>query len=593
MGAAFKIDFDHSRKLEMEDLVDFLIQDSFLEPLRAKMILNKTKNYKHHPLITLADEGIIDRANPHINLSLDKLSQWYASKIGMEYIKIDPLRINMEVVSSLVPFAYAKRLSILPLAADDRTATFAVCEPFDLAWVKELTKVIKKEIILKFASPIQIKHLLEEIFVVQKEIKKMAAVAPKEHQRLIKQGKFEELDRLIEKSKQKTAGTTDNSVVRIVDWMLNFAYSERASDIHLEPKKGMAHIRFRVDGVLRVVYKMDPEAMLNVISRIKILGDMKLDEKRKPQDGRVKRFLENGKKIEMRLSTVPSFYGEKMVIRIFDQAVAGVDLGFIGFNPEDLKTWTEMINQTQGLILVTGPTGSGKTTTLYTSLNLISTEEVNVCTVEDPIEMTVDTFNQVQVNSSIGLNFAECVRSFLRQDPDVIMVGEIRDLETGEIAIQSSLTGHLVFSTLHTNGALATIQRLLDIGLQSYLINSSLTCILAQRLVRKLCTTCKKQVPIDMDKWMSLLDGEILPIPSHTYEAVGCEDCKNTGYSGRMCVYELVKFTDQIKKTITANIDITVLKEKTKGMYTPFRVNAARKVIEGTTSIDEVLKVAF
>ncbi|MBA2403920.1 MAG: type II/IV secretion system protein, partial [Bdellovibrionales bacterium] len=339
--------------------------------------------------------------------------------------------------------------------------------------------------------------------------------------------------------------------------------------------------------------RFDNEALMMVIARFKILGDMKLDEKRKPQDGGIKRTLDNGKQVEMRLSTLPTNFGEKMVVRIFDKNVAGQDLNFIGFAPEDLKTWETLINEPQGLILVTGPTGSGKTTTLYTTLNKVATPDVNVCTAEDPVEMEIDAFNQVQVNPQIGLTFAECIRSFLRQDPDIIMVGEIRDFETGEMAIQSSLTGHLVFSTLHTNGALATIQRLVDLGLPTFLINSSLSGILAQRLVKRLCNHCKKEVPASADKWATLLDGEVLPMPEKFFEPVGCEECKNTGFSGRLCVYELVRMDDKIKKVIHSDVEISELREKTRGMYRSIRVNGARKVANGETSLEEVLKVVY
>jgi general secretion pathway protein E len=282
-----------------------------------------------------------------------------------------------------------------------------------------------------------------------------------------------------------------------------------------------------------------------------------------------------------------------MVVRIFDKNVAGKDLDFIGFDQQDLNLWDQLIHEPQGLILVTGPTGSGKTTTLYTSLNRVATPDVNVCTAEDPIEMEVDNFNQVQVNPHIGLSFAECIRSFLRQDPDIIMVGEIRDFETGEMAIQSSLTGHLVFSTLHTNGALATIQRLIDLGLPTFLINSSLSGILAQRLVKKLCSHCKKAVPADQDKWRVLLDGEKLNTPEFFYEPVGCEECKHTGFSGRLCVYELVKIDDRIKKVIHGKVEIAELRERTRGLYRSIRFNGARKVASGETSMDEVLKVVY
>jgi general secretion pathway protein E len=582
-----------NKKLELTEVVEWMINDRILDQVTGKKILKENKVSKRHPLDVVSTYSVRDRRRRGRYLTIDDLTEWLAKKVDMEYIKIDAMKINIESVSSLVPHAYAKRLQIIPLFTNDKEAIFATAEPFEQSWVGELAVVNKKEIKLKLASPKQISLLLQEIFVVQKAISKMATKQSREQQKLLKDGKLHELDKLLERGKQRNYGDKDNSVVQIVDWLINYGASEKASDIHLEPKKGLGQIRFRVDGKLQVVYKLDPEAMLSVISRLKVLGDMKLDEKRKPQDGRIKRFLDNGKKVEMRLSVIPSYYGEKMVIRIFDQQVAGKDLSFIGFSEEDTKTWEEMINSSQGLVLVTGPTGSGKTTTLYTSLNIVATEDVNVCTVEDPVEMTVDTINQVQVNHQVGMGFPEVIRAFLRQDPDIIMVGEVRDLDTAETAVQASLTGHLVFSTLHTNGALATIQRLVDLGLPTFLINSSLRGILAQRLVRKLCVNCKDKVVTPVDSWASLTDNDGSDPPEFVYKAKGCNDCKKTGYMGRMCIYELVKFTDEIKRTIHQRVEMAELKEKTKGMFTSFRTNCIRKVLSGETTLEEVLKIVY
>lgn len=587
---AKKIDFN--RKLELKEICQYLYQDKLIDELTFKKIIKENTVNRNHPLEIIVQYTIKDRRTMGRVWNIDDITEWLAHKVNMKYIKIDPMDINIESVSGVVPHAYATRLQIIPLYVDDKKIIFATSQPFEQDWVQEIASINKKEVELNFASPQQIKLLLQEIFVVQKAISKMGN-QNREHQKLLKDGKLAELDRLLERGKQKNFGDKDSSVVQIVDWLLNYADTERASDIHLEPKKGMGQIRFRVDGKLRVVYKMDPEAILSVVSRLKILGDMKLDEKRKPQDGRIKRFLENGKKVEMRLSCVPSYWGEKMVIRIFDQQVAGVDLDFIGFNPADRKLWEEMIYSSQGLVLVTGPTGSGKTTTLYTSLNLVSTPDVNVCTVEDPVEMTVDTINQVQVNHTVGMGFAEVIRAFLRQDPDIIMVGEIRDLETAETAIQASLTGHLVFSTLHTNGALATIQRLIDLGIPTFLLNSSLKGILAQRLVRKLCPNCKEQVQTPQDKWQTLSGDTFIPAPPTVFRAVGCRDCKQTGYIGRMCVYELVEMKDEIKKVIHQKIEMAELKEKTRGKFITFRENCITKVINGETSLEEIINVVY
>ena len=584
------------RNITLRDVLSPLVKASLIPAAEAERWLKLWARSSEHPLSLLADATINDKQALGKKVTFDELAAIVAKSLGMEYMRVDPTKVNLEVVGTLIPHAYAERLGICAVEMDEEKVVIVTSEPLVRGWVDEIAAQTRRRIELRLGSPRQVKHLLNEIFVVQKAFKAVAREQGKvgtDRLRLLRQGKTGELDQLLEKSRGRNLSAQDNQVAKIVDWLLNFAILERASDIHIEPKKGLGQVRFRIDGDLRTVYRLDHDALLMIISRFKILGDMKLDEKRKPQDGGIKRTMDNGKTVEMRLSTMPTSHGEKLVVRIFDKNVAGQDLSFIGFLPEDLATWEEMIHSSQGLILVTGPTGSGKTTTLYTTLNKVATPDVNVCTAEDPVEMEVDSFNQVQVNPQIGLSFAECIRSFLRQDPDIIMVGEIRDLETGEMAIQSSLTGHLVFSTLHTNGALATIQRLVDLGLQTFLINSSLLGILAQRLVRRLCPHCKEEVPTDKNKWETLLDGEILEMPETVHEAKGCEECKHTGYLGRMCVYELVKFDDKIKKQIHAKVEVSELREKTRGMFASIRSNGARKVIQGDTTLDEVLKISY
>jgi general secretion pathway protein E len=584
------------RNLSSKDVLDALGKLQLLSDLEVTSLKAQWSKSKEHPLSLASELRIKVKGSDSKIMTPDEIFSTLAQEWETQYVRVDPLKVAIEVVGSLIPLAYAERLNIVPIDLTENKVVILSAEPFALSWVDEIRAQLKKDIEIRIGSPKQIKHLLNEIFVIQKAfrgISREQGASGAEKMRLLRQGKLGELDSLIEKSRGRTLSAQDGFVAKIVDWLINFATLERASDIHLEPKKGLGQVRFRVDGDLRVVYRLDHEALMMVIARFKILGEMKLDEKRKPQDGGIKRKLDNGKLVEMRLSTLPTNFGEKLVVRIFDRNVTGQDLSFIGFDQEDLTVWERLIHEPQGLILVTGPTGSGKTTTLYTSLNRVATPDVNVCTAEDPIEMEADAFNQVQVNPAIGLNFAECIRSFLRQDPDIIMVGEIRDFETGEMAIQSSLTGHLVFSTLHTNGALATIQRLVDLGLPTFLINSSLTGILAQRLIKKLCPHCKRSVPLDKNKWDALLDGEEYLPPKFIFEAVGCEECKNTGYSGRLCVYELVEMNDRIKKTIHPDVDITELRERTRGMYRSIRVNGARKIIEGVTSLEEVLKIVY
>lgn len=584
------------QRLSQLDVLRPLLNAGLVTQVQVDQIQTQWATSKEHPLQLLQSISLADRRIVGKKLSFDELAQTVAKSFELSYLRIDSLNINLDSISFLIPGPYAERLGIVPIEVTTTHVVIATSEPLVTNWIDEVAAQTKRKIQLKLSTPAQIRHLLNEIFVVQKELKSVSREQGKsgeEKIKLMRQGKLNELDQLVEKSRTKNTGPQDSSVARIVDWLINFAVMERASDIHIEPKKGLGLVRFRVDGELRTVYRLDHEILLMIVSRFKILGDMKLEEKRKPLDGGLKRQMDNGKSVEMRLSTLPTAFGEKLVIRIFDKQVQGQDLSFIGFLPEDLFTWQTMIHEPQGLILVTGPTGSGKTTTLYTTLSIVGTPDVNVCTAEDPIEMEVDTFNQVQVNPQIGLNFAECIRAFLRQDPDVIMVGEIRDLETGEMALQSSLTGHLVFSTLHTNGALATIQRLIDLGLPTFLINSSLSGILAQRLVRKLCSHCKVEVPTDKSRWETLLDGDELQMPEKIFEARGCDECKHTGYFGRLCIYELLKFNDKIKGVIHQKIEITELKEKTRGLFTPLRVNGARKIIEGVTTLDEVLKVAY
>jgi general secretion pathway protein E len=587
---------NNDKKILLQDILIALVKAQALTQKDSDQLSRKWALNKEHPLNLILDTSLKNHSLVDRNFTADEILGILASHFGMDYQRVDPLKVPLETVGSLLPLAYLERLLIVPVELNSEEVIFLSSEPYVNSWVDEVGAQIKRKIKVRLGSPRQIRHLLNEIFIVQKAFKGLArdqGSSGQEKMRLLRQGKIGELDALIEKSRGRNQGAQDGFVAKIVDWLINFATLERASDIHLEPKKGLAQVRFRVDGDLKTVYRMDHEAMMMVIARFKILGEMKLDEKRKPQDGGIKRNLENGKQVEMRLSTLPTNFGEKMVIRIFDKNVAGKDLEFIGFDEQDLQLWEKLINEPQGLILVTGPTGSGKTTTLYTSLNRVATPDVNVCTAEDPIEMEVDSFNQVQVNPQIGLSFAECIRSFLRQDPDIIMVGEIRDFETGEMAIQSSLTGHLVFSTLHTNGALATIQRLVDLGLPTFLINSSLSGILAQRLVKKLCSHCKRAVPVDMNRWMALLDGEKLTPPAQIFEPVGCEECKHSGFSGRLCVYELVKIDDRIKKVIHGNVEISELREKTRGFYRSIRFNGARKIASGETSLDEVLKIVY
>jgi general secretion pathway protein E len=377
----------------------------------------------------------------------------------------------------------------------------------------------------------------------------------------------------------------------VVDWLWQYAFDQRASDIHLEPRREQGVIRFRIDGMLHPVYQM-PMAVLNAMTaRIKLLGRMDVVERRRPQDGRIKTRNPRGDEVEMRLSTLPTAFGEKMVMRIFDPDTAVKDLDALGFSPHDAQRWEQLVKRPHGIVLVTGPTGSGKTTTLYSTLKRLATEEVNVSTVEDPIEMIEPSFNQTQVQPQLDFDFAEGLRALMRQDPDIIMVGEIRDLPTAEMAVQAALTGHLVFSTLHTNDAPSAITRLMELGVPAYLINATVIGVLAQRLVRTLCRQCREPDPA---MGREALDEVVKPWKItgnwQPYRPVGCVDCRMTGFMGRMGLYELLAISETFKEQLGRDPATPGLRRQAiaDGMR-PLRLAGALRVAEGLTTIEEVL----
>ena len=403
-------------------------------------------------------------------------------------------------------------------------------------------------------------------------------------------GNFEQLLKLGSSDQEPDAN--DAHIVNIVDWLFQYAFQQRASDIHIEPRREQGSVRFRIDGVLHTVYQFPAQVTMAVVSRLKSLGRMNVAEKRKPQDGRVKTKTPDGNEVELRLSTMPTAFGEKLVMRIFDPEVLLKSFDQLGFSGDDLQRWRSMTCQPNGIILVTGPTGSGKTTTLYTTLKQLATEEVNVCTIEDPIEMIEPTFNQMQVQHNIDLTFASGVRALMRQDPDIIMIGEIRDLETAEMAIQAALTGHLVLSTLHTNDAPSAITRLLELGVPYYLLKATLLGVMAQRLVRTLCPHCKAPVEIAEDDWNTLTQPWSAPLPKGAQQAVGCLECRDTGYRGRAGVYEIMLLNDAIKPLIMADTDLVKLKNQAyrDGMRS-LRLSGAQKIAAGLTTMEEILRV--
>ncbi len=583
------IDKRENRKLDLHEILSWLELDGLVDSENAHLLRTLAvggEYQKKHPLSIIAMRNWIDprKSRP---LSLEVLTDWFAERVGLPYVRIDPLKIEVARVTEVMSYAYAERFNILPLKVTDTCIKVATAQPYDTEWQDELGRILKKDFDLVVSNPDDISRYLLEFYTVSKSITGAQDAA----QPLV--GNIQNLEQLMELGRVGKLDANDQHVVNIVDWLLQYAFDQRASDIHLEPRRKMSNVRFRIDGVMHEVYQIPTSVMAAVSSRIKIIGRMDVAEKRRPQDGRLKTRMPGGQEIELRLSTMPTAFGEKLVMRIFDPEVLVRNYRQLGFSSSDDENWQQMISQPNGIILVTGPTGSGKTTTLYSTLKQLSRPEVNVCTVEDPIELVEPSFNQMQVQKNIGLDFSSGVRTLMRQDPDIIMIGEIRDLETAEIAIQAALTGHLVLSTLHTNDAPSAVTRLLDIGLPPYLVQSSILGVMAQRLLRTLCPHCKQAVELDLDAWNAVVKPWKSTTPEHMHHPVGCLECRNTGYLGRIGIYEMFTFTPAIRKQITVNCDIAALRQHAlkEGML-PLRLSGASKVAQGVTTIEEVMRVA-
>lgn len=514
---------------------------------------------------------------------------WLSTKTGVPVRKIDPLNTDVQAVTSVMSVAYAKRFQIIALEVTPTSVVIGTSEPFDESWQLELSKVLQKDIVKVLLSAADIKRYLHEFYTVSKSV----LGAKKDQNAQTPASGVQNLEQMMELGRSGKLDVDDQHVVNIVDWLLQYAFEQRASDIHLEPGRENSNVRFRIDGVLHQVYEVPATVMAAITSRIKILGRMDVAEKRRPQDGRLKTRNEEGREVELRLSTMPTAFGEKLVMRVFDPDVLVKKPVDLGFNSEEQQIWEDMLARPHGIILVTGPTGSGKTTTLYTSLQELATPQVNLCTVEDPIELIVPAFNQMQVQSNIDLDFATGVRTLLRQDPDIIMIGEIRDVETAQMAIQAALTGHLVISTLHTNDAPAAITRLLELGIPYYLLRNTLVGVIAQRLVRTLCPNCAQTTQVNADDWHAMVTPCDIPSPDLVHDKGGCDVCRDTGYKGRIGLYEIMQMTHGVKKMILPDCDIGLLREQAiKDGMEPLRVSGARKVAAGVTTMEEILRVA-
>lgn len=571
--------------LELRRLIEWLAADGVISPMEAKRTIARCAQAesRQHPLVRLANVAMT-RESDSKPLDLETLAQWLAGRAGLSYLRIDPLKVDVGKVADTMSAAYAERHKVLPVQVLPNEVVVATAEPFLTDWISEVERQSRRTVRRVVANPAEIQRYTAEFFALAKSVRAAQKAGGNTGG-----ASFEQLVELGKSNRQLDAN--DQSVVQVVDWLWQYAFDQRASDIHLEPRRDQGVIRFRIDGVLHPAYQMPMGVMNAMVARIKLLGRMDVVEKRRPLDGRIKTRNMRGEEIEMRLSTLPTAFGEKMVMRIFDPDTAVKDLDALGFAQHDAQRWEQLVTRPNGIILVTGPTGSGKTTTLYSTLKRVATEEVNVSTVEDPIEMIEPSFNQTQVQPQLDFGFTEGLRALMRQDPDIIMVGEIRDLATAEMAVQAALTGHLVFSTLHTNDAPSAITRLMELGVPSYLINAVMLGVLAQRLVRTLCPHCKQPDDgITREKLEAIVKPWQITGSVRAYKPVGCVDCRMTGYMGRMGLYELLSISETFRAEVTKEPNLAALRRQAvvDGMR-PLRLAGALRVAEGLTTIEEVL----
>ena len=586
----------YSIVIDLRWCLDELLADRVIDQRGYNLVITSRRNKAQHPLITISEFGLPNghalNNNSENKLTLAWLNQWLAAKADMPLVRIDPLKVDVPTVTQLMSFEYARSQHILPIEVTLDEVVIGTDQPFYTDWHGNIEKLIKsKSYRTVFINPEQINRYRQEFYQVTQAI----AGANSLHKRAA--ADVTNVEALLQLGDNTNPDANDQHIVKVVDWLLQYAFEQRASDIHLEPRRETGKVRFRIDGVLHSVYEMPLAIIVAVTARIKILGRLNVAEKRKPQDGRLKTRTPKGLETELRLSTMPTAFGEKLVMRVFDPEVLVRSFAQLGLSGKQLETWHELTAHPNGIILVTGPTGSGKTTTLYSTLKQLATEQVNVCTIEDPIEMIEPAFNQMQVNPGVDLHFADGIRSLMRQDPDIIMVGEIRDAETANMAVQASLTGHLVLSTLHTNDTPSSITRLHDLGIQPFLTSATILGVMAQRLLRTLCPHCKQALDVTPDseiaiQWQELVQPWRAPVPTQVYKAQGCEHCRHTGYQGRVGLYEIMPLSNELKKLVAADANLDTLKQQAyrEGVQ-PLRLSGAKRISEGLTTIEEVMRV--
>jgi general secretion pathway protein E len=520
-------------------------------------------------------------------LDEELIFQTLADEWEIPFKKIDPLKLDLNLVTTTIPRSFAMKHLVLPVAIKDGCLTVATPNPFNVEVIEDIARAGQLKVKVVVTSKSDIIKLINEFFGFKRSI------AAAEHQFAGPSVDLGNLEQYVRLKSADELPSTDQHVVNAVNYLFTYAFDQRASDVHIEPKRDVSLVRMRIDGVLHTVHQLPKNVHSAIVSRIKNLSRLDMAEKRRPQDGRIKTD-KGGVEVEMRVSTIPVAFGEKVVMRIMDPDVLFQDLEKLGFTSTDLIRYNKFINMPHGIVLVCGPTGSGKSTTLYSTLKDLYTPEINITTIEDPIEMVCEEFNQIAVQPAIGIAFATILRNILRQDPDIIMIGEMRDLETAENAVQAALTGHLVLSTLHTNDAPSSITRLLDLGVPPFLIQSTLVGIMAQRLVRKICNHCMESFDVETAELRTMglnveKNGRIT-----LYRGRGCQKCRGTGYHGRTGIFEVVPYSESLKKMTNASIDIETIRDQAKaeGMIS-LRGNALKKLLTGKTTYQEVLRVTW
>ncbi|NYG35208.1 Flp pilus assembly complex ATPase component TadA [Sphaerotilus montanus] len=578
----------HQGPLTWRDLLHWLVEDDIVRAGDAAQLAQRlgAGDSAQHPLVRLANAGL-RHARSMDALDLEALTRWLAQRVSLPYLRIDPIKVDVAKVTEVMSVSYAERRRVLPVQVGAAEVVVATCDPFVVDWISEIAQHTRKTVRLVVANPLDIARYTVEFYNLARSVR-----AAQKTGEVSASVNFEQL---VELGKHKQLDANDQGVVQVVDWLWTYAFEQRASDIHLEPRRDQCVIRLRIDGVLHTVYQLPQTVMAAVTARIKLLGRMDVIERRRAQDGRIKTRSPKGDEIEMRLSTLPTAFGEKLVMRIFDPETAVQPVEGLGFTALDAQRWQGLTAQPHGIVLVTGPTGSGKTTTLYATLKRLATDEVNVCTIEDPIEMIEPAFNQTQVQPALDLDFASGLRTLMRQDPDILMIGEIRDLATAEMAVQAALTGHLVFSTLHTNDAASAITRLLDLGVAPYLISATLIGVLAQRLVRQLCPACRQP---DLSLTLPALQAALPDVqvlaenePFQPHRPVGCPACRQSGFRGRRGLFELLTVNEAVRGAVREVPDLALLRRQSlsDGLQ-PLRRAGLRQVAEGRTTLEEVLR---